>query len=843
MPLRSFESRGFAAILCLVAFLCGFMPASAENLPGQDVNNAHILALMNSQSCVKDEARQFENYVAQVTAPGQSPTPSPTPFGAIATPTPFNFGATPTPIPTPSFPPSQNHTATLYATPRPYGSGTPSPPPIPTATPSVSPENAPVFVQRGGDTPPPITPAGHTPPSPTPEPTGVPTLAPNYIAVLGDQVTGSTTQGQPGDAIGNVHILYGQEEIVGQRAHFDGIRTITITGDPFIYDHANNSVLIGDEILFDTIDQTAKFVNGAGTSAQGVQRGLVHFTAKDMHTDPDGVAHGLAPTVTTCENARGGYHISGRNMEVIPGDKIIIYKAILWLGAAAIFYLPKVVIPLRTVETPAQRQKYFPDVGYDSYEGAWIKTQIGFGRDQYYYGYYRVDYFTKVGLGLGYVGFYQKRNGRRSANLNFYGIRDKRTDTTTYNLNAQEIENISQTLRGNFNIGYQSNYGPYTNVPSNTNINAALVHQTQRTSQNYSFTRSAVGSQSSSDTFAFTDNRQITNNLSQAINFNDSSSQSSYGGFSSSSSTAQFNSLTHWTTAGADYQLTYDKNYTQQPYGIDRVPELQIRPTDFFKNFPVLPLSAQFTAGEYSEPSNAFSTSRANLAFVAGPLIAKVLGSDFQGTVNVQQNYYGTGDEKASIQQNLSLTTPVGSHIVNAITYNEANYNGPALVPFQYIDQQPTSNTKNGQDLLRFFNGNIYTLALGFSTNFDRMAQPVSYQLTMAPSPRSVVLVGGSFLPGPGNGFPSTNLQFSTPFGRDTQIQFIGDLDWKEKGRIENKIIYWTKTIGDCYQLQLLYNESQKSISATINLLAFPNQGASFNLTQSAPVVPSTFNF
>ena len=45
--------------------------------------------------------------------------------------------------------------------------------------------------------------------------------------------------------------------------------------------------------------------------------------------------------------------------------------------------------------------------------------------------------------------------------------------------------------------------------------------------------------------------------------------------------------------------------------------------------------SANFTIGQYSEPANDFSASRANMAFVLGSEIAQFWGSDFQGTVNV----------------------------------------------------------------------------------------------------------------------------------------------------------------------------------------------------------------
>ena len=84
-------------------------------------------------------------------------------------------------------------------------------------------------------------------------------------------------------------------------------------------------------------------------------------------------------------------------MEVYPGDKIVIHKAVLWLGAAAVFYLPLLVIPLRSVENQRGRAHWFPEVGYDSYEGAWIKIQIPFGKDQYYYGYYIVNYLHEAG--------------------------------------------------------------------------------------------------------------------------------------------------------------------------------------------------------------------------------------------------------------------------------------------------------------------------------------------------------------------------------------------------------------------------------------------------------------
>ncbi len=644
-----------------------------------------------------------------------------------------------------------------------------------------------------------------------------------------------------------MHIYYGDEEIVGEKAHFDGVRTITITGNPFLINHEHNSVLAADAITFDTIAETAKLVNGKGASDEGVQRGLVHFSADDLHTDPDGTAHGSNPYVTTCENPRGGYHITGKDMEVVPGDKIVIHKAVLWLGAAAVFYLPLLVIPLRSVENQRVRSRWFPEVGYNSYEGAWIKIQVPFGKDQYYYGYYIVNYYTKVGLGLGYVGFYASRKGKRSVSVNLYTINSRLAGGRQTNAALQEQENFSDHLRSNFQFSYQSNYGALVNIPPNETLSEAIVHQTTQTSQNYSYSHSSVGGQGSSDAFTFTDTRQFNENLNQTTTYNIAESSATFGGVTSFNNQSEFDYLMQYTTAGADYTAEFDKTYSQEAVGINKIPEFEVRPNDFFQHF-IIPLSAQLTVGEYSEPSGdgepqSLATWRGDANLVAGPLEAKVLGSDFQGTVTVDQYAYGTGDLKAAIEQDFSLTTPIGSHVVNTITYNEANYNGPALVPFQFLDQQPTENTKNMQDLIRLFNDDVYAFSVGYSTNFDGSALPLSYQLTARPSQRSVVLLSGSFIPGPGQGFETTNLQLSTPFGRDASLQFVTNVNWRGPEFFADKIIYYTRTIGNCYQLMVLYNESQAAVNVGLNLLAFPNQTAVFNIASPQPVVPTTFNF
>lgn len=821
--------RAVCAVLSLLV-LSGSIPgvaATAVNTP----TATRALSLLDAQSCAARShyAGLAVRQVAQVTptdTPSASPTTSPSP-GPTATPT---------------FPPRQGGPATLYSTPPPQSTVTTPPVPTPTPNPNGSPGI--IYEVRGGESPPPITPAGQVAPVPSPIPTGEMTLEPGKIAVLADKVDGNVQIGKPGTASGNVHILYGSSELVGDKAHYDGARTFALTGHPYIIDHAKDSILFGDEIDFDTIDQTSKITNAVGVSNEGLEDGLVHFKSTEMHTDRDGIGHGTDAYLTTCEKPRGGYHLTSKTMQYYPGDKIVLNKVILWLGAAAIFFLPRVVIPLRTVTDETRRPSFFPIVGYDQSEGFYVKTQLGFGKDRYYYGYYRIEFFSKVGLGLGYVGTLVKKNGRRAATIDYYGIHDRRTNTSTTNLAVQEQENISRTLRGNFNFNYQSNYGPLTAVPANTSINATIVHNTQRSSQNYQFTRSAVGTQSSSDAFAFTDSNELTAALTQSENISLTHSASAYGGVEESTSGAHITTLTHLQTKAFDYSMTFDKSFSQTPSGVDKLPELQVRPFSFFPHF-IFPVSSQFTIGNYSEPANSFATSRADLGLALGPALYKIMNSDFQASVHVDQYAYGTGDLKAAISQQMSLSTPISSHIVNSISYNEANYNGPAFEPFQFLDQLPSTNTKGAQDLLRFFNGDVYSFQLGFSTLFQPLAQPVTYQLSARPTARSVVLIGGAFSPGsgPGYGFGTTNVQFSAPIGYETTASFIGNVDWASHGRIENKSIFIDKIIGECYDIKIQYNQDSRQVNVVLDLLAFPSHATGFGIGgQQGSLIPSNFN-
>lgn len=791
-------------------------PAQAQSY--EDDASRHAMALLNGQSC----AARFEDHrqvLAQVTS------------GPIAS-------ASPSPTGSPTVPPALGQPGgPLYATPNPTGSPT-TPLPLPTPTPVASGSPGPVFETRGSAAPsiPPKEQSESAPPSPSP----APTLRPGYVAVLADKVTGSTKPGVPGDAIGNVHVYFRDQELVGDRAHYDGIRTITVTGHTYVVNTAKNTILYADKITFDTIAQKASLTSGRGQSNQGVERGLVFYGAKDFVTDQHGVSHGNNATLTTCERPRAGYHVTGKTIDVYPGDKIVINRAILWLGAAAVFLLPHVVIPLRTVTDERQKPQFFPEVGYNSYQGYYIRARLSFGTTQYYYGYYTVEYYTKQGITLGYNGTINKKNGRRSTTINVQRVQDRIAQQTKYNANLTDTENFSQTLRSNIAYTYQSAYGPYTLLPPTQSLNAMLSHTQTSESQTYTYSKSSTGSQSSTRNLGFTDTRQFGQALQNTFSGTLNRSESTYGTFLETSQ-GHVTDLLHWASKAVDYELNFDKNYTNTPSGVNKIPELTVRPNVFLPHF-IFPIAPTLTAGEYNEPQTPETATRGDLGLQMGPALYRFFFNDFSASLNVHQYYYSTGDLKASIQQTLSLISRLGSHVNNTISYNEANYNGPGTVPFSTLDLQNTPNNKNANDTIRFFNGDVYNLSLSFNTAFNRQAQPVQYVLTTRPTAKSYLNLQGSYNPGVGQGFYQTNTQLAFPLGIGGYVQFQGNIDWKNKGRINNKTVYYSRIIGDCYELQLTYNQDSKDLIAAINLLAFPSRAVTFGLTNRGSIVPSGFN-
>ena len=833
LPLR--RASVIAVALSLVMGAVPAIPAAAGDSATGD--GPHALALLNSACGVP---------VAQVSpAPEASASPA-----ATDSPSP-----SPTASPLVGRPAAPTGPQILVPPPRATPSGPTAPPiPSPSASPSGSPQPviiAPVTAPPSGSPLPRPTYSSGPLASPSPSPSASPqagdTLGPNDYAILGDHLSGIDKPGAAKDLDGNVNILYSDGVLGGDHAHYDGTRYIDITGHTFIKNREHDTVLYADSVRFDTTTQKATLLDGRGESTQGVEQGKLHFSGRQIESARDGVTHIDRAKFTTCENPRGGYHIESKTLDIYPGDKAVAKSAVLFLGALAVLYVPVIVISLRQDRQGSRRNPGFvPIVGYSSAEGFYIKARIGFSPSDDYYGYYRVEGYTKIGFGIGYVATLKRKDGRRQTDIDFFRLKNKIDGSNNNNVHLTDQENFSTATHGQFNVNYTGNYGPLVSLPPQYDLTAAVDHATLRGDRdNYSFHRTSTGSQSEQNDYGFTDHRafspQFTNDATVSLT---NSFYNAFGIANQTSKTLHYQTLTHYSSNAYDYNFTLDRYDATLPSNIQKEPELEIRPRNpLFPRLRALPITGDFTLGIYQDPTASLQTSRGQAQITMGPGLAHVLGSDFAATLTLQQDAYGTGDLKAQIGQVATLTTPLFGHILNTISYNASHVNGPLAEPFKSIDVLG-NGLKQANDVLRIYNGDTYSLSLTATTYFNRQAQAVGYQFQARPSSRSTLLLGGAFTPGPGFGFDRTSVQVSTPFGYKSDLQFATFVDWKNHGRLESKNIYYRHVIGDCYEIRLAYNEDLKQVTATVDILAFPSQQANFGIGQPASlnsIIPQNF--
>ena len=92
---------------------------------------------------------------------------------------------------------------------------------------------------------------------------------------------------------------------------------------------------------------------------------------------------------------------------------------------------------------------FVPLIGYSQAEGFYVKARIGFGTSNQYYGYYRVEFYTNIGYGLGYVASFRRKDGKRSIDVDVFRLHSKVDGSDQWNADFKDQEIISPALRGN----------------------------------------------------------------------------------------------------------------------------------------------------------------------------------------------------------------------------------------------------------------------------------------------------------------------------------------------------------------------------------------------------------
>jgi LPS-assembly protein len=389
---------------------------------------------------------------------------------------------------------------------------------------------------------------------------------------------------------------------------------------------------------------------------------------------------------TTCNFEVPHFHLDARETIVEPSKEAILKKVKIIILGRTIIELPILWIPLgdRTF-------KYLPQVGQSADEGFYIKNLYGFpmkGEDR---GAIRLDYMSKLGVGLGANYYY--RNQDMNGIAKFYGIFGQSKTVTINNQHEQQFK----WGRLTFDNDVQQNN--YLTAPSSTLISTRATLKLPKFTT-FSFSQqkqSSSGFENTNQIFSINDVRQwgkTTSSIDMTLN----TSGSSGGSTSVSRKTVDLRISESRDVKQGVLSLEYQRSI---PIGdvsnffpsSDKTPVISFRSDstklfgpDTFKSFP---FRTEVSIGEFLDPIQKERVSRGTFDFAVnrGVRDKGPWKWDFNG--DFRQNMYS--DDTA--QYRIGLGSTVGYSLGKNLGIN---FRYSSLRPFGYsplaIDRTGTSD-------------------------------------------------------------------------------------------------------------------------------------------------------
>lgn len=168
--------------------------------------------------------------------------------------------------------------------------------------------------------------------------------------------------------------------------------------------HDGEDVARGKNLTYDLTSKCGVFRSGNVTLQSDRMEGPMYVTGAEFQAEP-GRIRIEGGSFTTCDLETPHYRIEAGKIEIHIGDRMELWQLSYWEGKLCILHWPHLVIPLRE-----ENRFDMPQVGYGVQEGWFIKTAYNYYRNPSFRGFLYLDYFSRLGLGLGVKHVYDYGN-------------------------------------------------------------------------------------------------------------------------------------------------------------------------------------------------------------------------------------------------------------------------------------------------------------------------------------------------------------------------------------------------------------------------------------------------
>ena len=200
-------------------------------------------------------------------------------------------------------------------------------------------------------------------------------------------------------AEGNVILKYKDIMILCHLLEIDAVSgELAASGD--VEFHDGEDVARGGSLTYDLTSKRGVLQSGHATVQGDRMEGPMYITGAEFHAEP-GRIRIEGGSFTTCGLETPHYRVEAGEIQIHVGDRMELWQLSYWEGRLCIFRWPYLVIPLKE-----ENRFDMPQVGYGAQEGWFIKTTYNYYRNPTFRGFLYLDYFSRLGPGLGVKHLY-----------------------------------------------------------------------------------------------------------------------------------------------------------------------------------------------------------------------------------------------------------------------------------------------------------------------------------------------------------------------------------------------------------------------------------------------------
>ena len=631
-------------------------------------------------------------------------------------------------------------------------------------------------------------------------------------------------------ASGNVSIEIDGLRLDCQNLIYDPKKGVVTADKDCLFSWGGNFAT-AESLVFDIKSKTAVLTQAAGRS-EGVStrntdfEGHLYFWADELRYSEERVELDKA-ILTSCDLEPNNldYSLNSERVTLYPEDKIIAENTSYTIHGKKLIKVPRLIFPLDPDQK--QGQSYFPSVGYNLLDGAFVRNSINYAFNENNYGTARVDVFQNSGLGYGLEHFFdfgKVGNG----NIFYFTQQGRQSDRDRFDFRANGNFRISDDTR--LALSYNANQSELPGEVSPLNISSTI--DLDRKTENSTLRLGANFARSGEN-----DNRSYR--LAYNLDFNDRWSALAQADITRSSNevtqTNRFHYLGSLRRRGDLFEsnLSFENTSGLRTFFLNRLPELNVNSRTF--QLGPIPLSVGGSFGVLEESPSNFRTERYRFDLrIPDQILETDLGSFHLGG-GVRQQFYGSGQEQYTLGARAGWNQDLADHFLFRFDYNWKETEG--FTPFQHdvsFDYQVLSGG------LELYSGDRFRLSAtgAYDLNFNQ-AFDIITRLDVKP-------IDGWELTAAANLDPNTGVWRSVDSGIKAQLTSGVSLrHWSIYDLLNGRLTFQNFSLNyedHDWAGSLTYRGVQNEIFLQFNLKAFPLSPVKIGPDSSLPILPTTVN-